>query len=129
MGLSLFTYAVLALTGTALFWGRTRTDERPSWLWPLHAVLGGTLVGLVLVLLTIGIIGTLGEYGHLGHSWHLLGGVSVVLLVLASGWSAIQIRRERPWARRLHVILNISLALALAGAGLTGWQVVQKYLP
>jgi len=129
MGLALLTYAVLATTGTVLFWGRTQGNQRPPWLWPVHAVAGGSLISLVMVLLTIGIVGTLGEYGHLGHSWHLVGGSSVALLVMASGWSALQIRRGLPWARRLHITLNVGLALALAGAGLTGWQVVQKYLP
>jgi hypothetical protein len=71
----------------------------------------------------------LGEYGTLGHSVHLPLGIAVVALVLASAWAAGRIAVERPWARKLHVALNGILGFALMGVGLSGWQVVQKYLP
>ncbi|WP_197064790.1 DUF4079 domain-containing protein [Leptolyngbya sp. KIOST-1] len=129
MGLTLTAYALLALTGGVLFYTRTNKQPRSAWLRPLHIGLGSVAVVLVLVLLAIGLIGTLGEYGSLGHSVHLLFGLSVVVLVLASAWSASRIAPERPWARPLHVGLNGGLGLGLAAAGLSGWQVVQKYLP
>jgi hypothetical protein len=59
----------------------------------------------------------------------LLFGLLVVALVLTSAWSASRIDAERPWARRLHLTLNGVLGLGLTAVGLTGWQVVQKYLP
>ncbi|MEA5450223.1 DUF4079 domain-containing protein [Leptolyngbya sp. CCNP1308] len=129
MGLTLTGYGLLAITGGVLFYTRSKDQGRSAWLRPLHIGLGTAVVALVLVLLAIGIIGTLGEYGRLGHSFHLLFGLTVVVLVLASAWSASRIAVERPWARSLHVTLNGALGIALAAAGLSGWQVVQKYLP
>lgn len=87
------------------------------------------MVALVLLLLAIGIVGTLGEYGSLGHSMHLPAGLDVVALVVLSASSAIFISPQRPWVRYLHVGTNLLLLGALAVVTLTGWQVVQKYLP
>lgn len=129
MGLALTGYGLLAVTGGVLHLTRSKPIERSAWLRPLHIALGSILVILVLVLLSIGIVGTLGEYGTLGHSLHLVFGLAVVALVLASAWSASRIALERPWARRLHLTLNGVLGLALMAVGLSGWQVVQKYLP
>lgn len=129
MGLTLTGYGLLAITGGVLFYTRSNDQGRSAWLRPLHIALGIGVVSLALVLLTIGVIGTLGEYGRLGHSVHLLFGLTVVALVLASAWSASRIAAERPWARSLHVTLNGALGIGLAAAGLSGWQVVQKYLP
>lgn len=129
MGLTLTGYTLLAMTGGVLYYTRSKQQKRSAWVRPLHIALGSTMVGLVLVLLAIGVVGTLGEYGRLGHSVHLLFGLAVVVTVLASAWSATRIAPERPWARSLHVGLNGGLGLGLAAAGLSGWQVVQKYLP
>ena len=83
----------------------------------------------VLLLLGIGIVGTLGHFGSLGHSPHLPVGLSVVALTLASAWSATQINHpQRPWARSLHITINVLLAIALIFVSWTGWTVVQKYL-
>jgi hypothetical protein len=87
------------------------------------------MVGLVLLLLTIGIVGTLGHFGSLGHSSHLVAGLMVVGLVLLSAGSATQIGAKQPWARSLHVGTNITLFFGLLWVSLTGWSVVQKYLP
>ncbi|MBE9136842.1 DUF4079 domain-containing protein [Nodosilinea sp. LEGE 07088] len=129
MGLTLTGYSLLAVTGSVLSYTRSKTVERSAWLRPLHIALGITMVMLVLVLLAIGLIGTLGEYGSLGHSIHLLFGLLVVALVLTSAWSASRIALERPWARSLHLTVNGLLGLGLMAVGLSGWQVVQKYLP
>lgn len=129
MGLSLTAYVVLALTGSGLWYTRQTEGGRPDWLRPLHYGLGGVLVSLVLLLLSVGIIGTLGEYGRLGHSWHLPMGLSVVALVCTSAWSATQIHPQRPWARPLHLSLNSILFLGFIAVTYSGWQVVQKYLP
>jgi Protein of unknown function (DUF4079) len=129
MGLSLTFYGCLVITGGAMRWCRRTEQPRPLWLRPLHWAIGAILVTLVLILLSIGIIGTLGEYGSLGHSWHLLAGLTVVALVLASAWSALRIDVQRPWARKLHLSINGLLGLAFLGATYSGWQVVQKYLP
>lgn len=129
MGLSLLAYLLLALTGIWLLFSRRQGKPRPDWLRPLHYMLGGTIVTLVLLLLAIGLIGTLGYYGSLGHSAHLPAGLTVVGLVLFSAWSATQISRDRPWARGLHVSTNLLLLLGLVVVTLTGWSVVQKYLP
>lgn len=129
MGLALTGYGLLAATGGYWAYRRRQPEPPPPWLRILHFSLGIALVLLVLLLLSIGIVGTLGEYGRLGHSVHLPLGLLVVALVLASAWSASRISVERPWARQLHLALNGGLALALAGVGLSGWQVVQKYLP
>ena len=129
MGLSLATYVGLALTGGGLWYTRQSKRLRPGWLRSLHYGLGSFLVGLVLLLLSIGIIGTLGEYGHLGHSWHLPAGLFVVALVCASAWSAIRIHPQRSWARPLHLSLNGCLFFAFGAVTYSGWQVVQKYLP
>jgi hypothetical protein len=129
MGLTLTGYGLLAATGLYWAYRRRQTDAPPAGLRLLHLTLGIALVLLVLLLLAVGIVGTLGEYGRLGHSVHLPLGLSVVGLVLASAWSASRISPARPWARTLHLALNGGLALTLAGVGLSGWQVVQKYLP
>lgn len=84
---------------------------------------------LVLLLLGIGIVGTLGHFGSLGHSWHLLAGLVVVSLVFLSVWSAVQIKLMKPWGRLLHVGTNFVLLIGFVWVSLTGWDVVQKYLP
>lgn len=129
MGLSLTAYMILLASGGWLMFSRRQSQPRPKWLRPLHFTIGGIMVGLVLLLLSIGIMGTLGYYGNLGHSAHLPAGLTVVTLVLVSLWSATQISPKRPWARSLHVGVNAALFVAFAIVGITGWSVVQKYLP
>ena len=87
------------------------------------------MVGLVLLLLAVGIVGTLGHFGTLGHSSHLLAGLTVVGLVLISAGSATQISAKQRWARSLHIGTNITLFVGFLWVSLTGWSVVQKYLP
>jgi hypothetical protein len=129
MGLSLFAYCLLALTGTWLLVSRRAHQPRPVWLRPLHYGIGGTMVALVLLLLVIGLVGTLGHFGSLGHSAHLPVGLLVVGLSLLSAWSATQISPQCPWARSLHVGTNLVLLVGFVCVSLTGWTVVQKYLP
>ena len=112
-----------------MFGLRRGTRSRPRWLRPLHYVIGAILVFLVLLLLSVGIVGTLGHYGTLGHSWHLPAGLTVVALVLLSAWSATRIHPKRPWARSLHITTNAILFVGFAAVSLSGWIVVQKYLP
>lgn len=132
MGLSLMAYLLLALTGF-LMW-RMKSSvfisgfER-SQLITLHLIMGISMVSLVLLLLAIGIIGTLGHFGSLGHSSHLWAGIIVVLLVLLSAFSATQISAGKAWARTIHITLNLILFAGFAWVSLTGWSVVQKYLP
>lgn len=95
----------------------------------LHYTMGISMVSLVLLLLVIGIVGTWGHFGSLGHSSHLVAGLIVVALVLLSAFSATQISTRRPWARPLHISVNIILFVGFAWVSLTGWIVVQKYLP
>ncbi len=102
-------------------------DQSPSWVRPLHWIMGGAIALLVLLLLAIGVVGTLGHYGSLGHSGHLFSGITVVELVFLSAWSAVQIRTQ-PWAKPLHLGVNFLLFLGLVWVSLTGWEVVQKYL-
>lgn len=128
MGFTMTTYVLLAITGVWMLRKRRQTEPRPFWLRPLHLMIGGILVTLVLLLLGIGIVGTLGEYGSLGHSVHLVAGLSVVGLVLLSAGSALQISRY-PKARSLHIATNLVLGGALISVLMTGWGVVQKYLP
>lgn len=129
MGLSLLAYLLLAVTGIWMFNTRQTRSWRPNWLRSLHYLLGGSMVSLVLLLLAIGIVGTLGHFGSLGHSSHLSAGLSVVGLVLLSAGSATQIGTKRPWVRSLHIGTNIALFVGLLWVSLTGWSVVQKYLP
>ena len=129
MGLSLLVYFMLATTGVWMFGARQKWFSRPNWLRSLHYVAGGSMVGLVLLLLVIGLVGTLGHYGSLGHSPHLVAGLTVVSLVLLSAGSATQIAAGRPWARSLHVATNGILLVGFVWVLLTGWSVVQKYLP
>jgi lysylphosphatidylglycerol synthetase-like protein (DUF2156 family) len=129
MGLVVTAYGLLVISGLAIASRRSRHQVYPGWLRPLHILTGLTVAILVLLLLAIGVVGTLGEYGHLGHSVHLFMGLGVVVLTLASVWSARQISLNRPWAQSLHIILNGSLGLMLLGVGWSGWTVVQKYLP
>ncbi len=129
MGLSLLAYLLLAVTGIWMFRARQTRQARPGWLRTLHYWVGGSMVGLVLLLLAIGIVGTLGHFGSLGHSSHLPAGLTVVGLVLISAGSATQIGAKRPWARSLHIGTNITLFVGLLWVSLTGWSVVQKYLP
>ncbi|WP_392534935.1 DUF4079 domain-containing protein [Nostoc sp. C117] len=137
MGLSLLAYLMLAVTGFWMF--RTRTSQQFPFITQflggntevrsLHYLMGISMVTLVLLLLAIGIVGTLGHFGSLGHSSHLIAGLIVVVLVLLSAFSATQINPRRPWARPLHIGVNIILFLGFAWVSLTGWIVVQKYLP
>lgn len=129
MGLSLVAYVLLAVTGIWMFYTRRSHQQRPSWLRSLHFTIGSIMVGLVLLLLTIGIVGTLGHYGTLGHSAHLPVGLAVVGLVLISAGSALLISPRYPWARWLHIGTNLTLLVGFALVSLTGWIVVQKYLP
>ncbi|MFQ3617077.1 MAG: DUF4079 domain-containing protein [Cyanobacteriota bacterium] len=129
MGLSLLTYSLLGISGFWLRRSRRQTLPRPGWLRSLHLTFGVLLVLLVLLLLTIGLVGTLGHYGSLGHSVHLAAGLTVVALVLLSAGSATQIGAGRPWARSLHVGTNLVLLLGFIAVSLSGWSVVQKYLP
>ncbi|MBG1261024.1 DUF4079 domain-containing protein [Nostoc commune] len=137
MGLSLLAYLMLAITGVWMF--RARTSQQLPFITPflggnrevrsLHYTMGISMVSLVLLLLAVGIVGTLGHFGSLGHSSHLVAGLIVVALVLLSAFSATQISAGRPWARPLHIGVNIILFLGFAWVSLTGWIVVQKYLP
>jgi hypothetical protein len=129
MGLSLTAYGLLALTGGGMFFARHTKRSRPKWLRPVHIALGISFVSLILLLLSVGLVGTLGYYGTLGHSAHLPAGVTVVLLALVAAWSGFQIRGSQAWARSLHWIVNLTLFFALATVLLTGWTIVQKYLP
>ncbi len=129
MGLSVTAYFLLAVSGGWLFYGRSNKKKRPRWLRSLHITIGSILVGLVLLLLGIGLVGTLGHYGSLGHSSHLMAGIIVVALVLASAASASRIHPQRPWARQLHVSINLVLLFGFMWVSWTGWSVVQKYLP
>lgn len=129
MGLSLLAYSLLGFSGVWMQRTRRRALPRPGWLRSLHLALGGVLVLLVLLLLTIGLVGTLGYYGNLGHSVHLVAGLTVVALVLLSAGSASQVGAGRPWARSLHVGTNLVLLLGFIAVSLSGWSVVQKYLP
>lgn len=129
MGLSMTAYVILAMSGGWMLFARRNSQPRPKWLRPFHYVIGGIMVTLVLLLLSIGLVGTIGYYGNLGHSLHLPAGLTVVALAILSAWSATQISPKRPWARSLHVGTNIGLFLGFTIVGLTGWTVVQKYLP
>lgn len=129
MGLSLLAYFMLGITGSLMFFKRHSAAPQPNGLRPLHYFIGWIMVSLVLLLLAIGIVGTLGHYGTLGHSAHLIAGLAVVALVLLSAGSATQINPNRPWVRAVHVGTNIVLLVGLTWVSLTGWIVVQKYLP
>ena len=129
MGLSLLAYLILGITGSMLFLQRNSGYPRVDWLKPLHYITGWVMVSLVLLLLAIGIVGTLGHYGSLGRSGHLVAGFSTVALVLLSASSSTQINHQHPWARSIHVGTNIALLVSFTWVSLSGWQVVQKYLP
>ncbi len=129
MGLSMSAYVILSISGIMLWKSRTDKKARPKWLRPFHWMMGSIMVTLVLILLSIGLIGTIGEYGSLGHSIHLPAGLIVVTLVCLSAWSSTQINSSNPWARKLHVRLNIGLFFAFCFVGLSGLSVVQQYLP
>lgn len=129
MGISLFAYLLLAVTGGWMFVARRAKQPRPQWLRPVHLAIGTGMATLVILLLGIGVVGTLGYYGNLGHSAHLPAGLAVVMLVLISVASGLQIGPKRPWARPLHISTNIALFAGFAIVLLTGWTIVQKYLP
>ena len=136
MGLSILAYLLLAVTGIWMFRARKFQQQPqqpinsfPLSIYSLHFIFGICIVSLVLLLLAIGIIGTYGHYGSLGHSSHLVAGLITVILVLASATSALQISPNRPWVKRIHVTINIVLFFVFAWVSLTGWTVVQKYLP
>ncbi|RMF22538.1 MAG: DUF4079 domain-containing protein [Cyanobacteria bacterium J083] len=129
MGFTILAYIMLATSGIWLLHSRIKEQLRPLWLPPLHYLTGAMMVLLVLLLLAIGLIGTAGHYGTLGHSPHLIAGLGVVMLVALSAWSASQISPQKPWARSLHLLTNVILLFGLVFVSLTGWIVVQKYLP
>ncbi|AFZ46478.1 hypothetical protein Cyast_0499 [Cyanobacterium stanieri PCC 7202] len=129
MGLAMFAYGILAVSGISFMVLRHQKSPRPRWLKPLHWIMGVIMVSLIIILMTIGLIGTLGYYGNLGHSIHLPAGIIIAILAIASAWSATQINPKSPWAKTLHVRLNIALFFAFVMVGLSGWTIVQKYLP
>ncbi|NJL21593.1 MAG: DUF4079 domain-containing protein [Leptolyngbyaceae cyanobacterium SM1_3_5] len=131
MGLAIAAYLLLSVSGVWLATSHPRLNwvARPSWLRWTHIGLGSSLVVLVLLLLAIGIVGTIGHYGSLGHSSHLAAGIDATLLTAASAWSATQISPQRPWARPLHWLTGLMLLIGFVRVSLTGWDVVQKYLP
>ena len=129
MGFSLLAYVLLAMTGVWMSQVRSKGQSHPDWLRSLHYTIGQILGLLVLLLLGIGLVGTVGHYGSLGHSTHLPAGLIVVALVTISFWSATQINPERSWARSLHISTNLILFLGFIWVSVTGWDVVQKYLP
>jgi Protein of unknown function (DUF4079) len=137
MGLSLLAYLLLAVTGVWMFQERNSPHfARFPWLIggrrevrSLHYTIGITMVCLVLLLLAVGIVGTFGHFGSLGHSSHLVAGLIVVVLVLLSAFSATQISTRHSWARPLHIGVNMILFGGFTWVSLTGWIVVQKYLP
>lgn len=129
MGLAILAYLLLAVSGVWLAVSRPQSLSRPSWLRWTHIGLGSSLVVLVLLLLAIGIVGTIGHYGSLGHSPHLAAGIDATLLTAASAWSAFCISPLRPWARPLHWLTGLLLLVGFVRVSLTGWDVVQKYLP
>ncbi len=129
MGFALLAYSILAVSGGGILYTRVKEQPRPLWLRPLHYGMGIILVSLVLFLLAIGLVGTWGHFGSLGHSWHLLAGLSVVSLVIASAITASQITPQRPFMRQLHRGINLILFLGFLWVLATGWIVVQKYLP
>lgn len=132
MGLTVLLYILLGFLGGWMSYIRWRYPSlRVSYglLRQTHLILGLSMVGLILVLLAIGIVGTLGHFGSLGQSSHLIAGIAVVILALVSAVSAFQIRRGNAWTRRLHLGINICLLIALGWVSVSGWDVVQKYLP
>ncbi len=129
MGLAVLAYLLLGATGIWMWAARTGNRSRPEWLRSLHYLMGATMVLLVVLLLAIGLVGTWGHYGSLGHSSHLPIGLTVVALVLVSAVSASQISPERTWVRSLHVTTNLVLFVGFLLVSLTGWDIVQKYLP
>ncbi|MGB8700247.1 MAG: DUF4079 domain-containing protein, partial [Thermosynechococcaceae cyanobacterium] len=122
-------YSALALTGWGMYRTRRTQSVQPLWWRIVHVLFGISLLALVIELLAVGVIGTLGHYGHLGHSIHWVAGITVVAIALGSALVALQIRRGKPWARMLHVRLNLLLGIALLWVLGSGWVVVQKYLP
>lgn len=129
MGLSLFAYLLLGLSGGWMFYRRNTQSSPPLWLRPFHYVMGAIMVMLVLLLLIIGLVGTLGHYGSLGHSYHLIAGLLTVIFVLISATAATQISPDKPRMRWLHIGTNIVLLVSFILVSLSGWNVVQKYLP
>lgn len=129
MGLAILDYLLLGATGIWMWTTRTTNRSRPDWLRGLHYWMGATMVLLVVLLLAIGLVGTWGHYGSWGHSAHLPIGITVVALVLVSASSASQISPERPWVRSLHITTNLFLLIGFLLVSLSGWDVVQKYLP
>jgi len=128
MGFAIFFYVILAVSGASFILLRNRQINRPKWLRPLHQIIGFTMVFLILSLLSIGLIGTIGYYGNLWHSIHLPAGIVIVILSLSSAWSSTKINPHNPWAKKLHITLNIGLFFAFILVGLSGWTIVQKYL-
>jgi Protein of unknown function (DUF4079) len=135
MGLSILAYVCLAASGIFMYLRRQYPSYNRDFTYKtvvlrlFHYAIGGCMVFLVLLLLAVGIVGTLGHFGSLGHSSHLIAGLITVVLVLTSAFASTQINRDRAWARYLHVGINIILFFGFAWVSLTGWDVVQKYLP
>ncbi len=128
MGLAIAAYLLQAISGGWIYYTRTSRTLRPSWLRFFHYVTGIVMVLLVFILLIIGLVGTIGHYGSLVHSSHFAAGLIVVALVSLSAWTSSKISHQRPWARSLHIGINIILLAGFIFVSLTGWEVVQKYL-
>ena len=129
MGFSILAYILLGISGLWIYNKRVNRKPSSNTIKLFHYGTGAILVFLVLLLLGIGIVGTLGHYGDLGHSQHLFAGLFVVVLVLISASSAIFISPQFPWLRSIHITTNFILLGGLIWVSITGWDVVQKYLP
>lgn len=57
MGFSIFAYVLLAITGGWMLYSRTRKQPLTNGLRTFHYLIGGGMVGLVLILLTVGLVG------------------------------------------------------------------------
>lgn len=124
MGLALWVYLGLALTGTGILY-YYQLQQRPQTLHRVHQVLGWGLVALVSLLLAIGMAGTLGQHGSLGQSEHFWAGLTVEALVLMSAGSGTQLSQKSP-ARYIHITINGILFFAFVWVLYTGWSAVQK---
>ena len=130
MGGTMLLYVIQIALGLSVRRQRIERDaSKRVWYRHWHFWTGIAMLALILLLLAIGIVGTLGHFGSLGHSWHLPAGLTVVGLAIASAVTGSRINSKHPLSRTIHLSINGALAVSLLLVLVSGWSVVQKYLP
>ena len=106
----------------------TRKTLIPAHFGSRHAALGRWIVILTLLGSAGGMAVTVANNGKLILGPHLLVGLAVLLLVLATAALGPALQKGQDWARGLHIGLNAALLGLFGWQAITGVAIVNKLL-